>query len=80
MLWTKVEDRLHAVMDQFGYSYYHLDGPGPRAAVETIVGDRTWTYYMFLLAPEPVDDDFWARMNEWRSTLEAASIDRRAGK
>ena len=80
VLWTKVEDRLHAVMDQFGYSYYHLDGPGPRAAVETIVGDRTWTYYMFLLAPEPVDDDFWARMNEWRGTLEAASIDRRAGK
>lgn len=75
VLWTKVEDRLHAVMDQFGYSYYHLDGPGPREAVETIVGDRTWTYYMFLLAPEPVDDAFWSRMNEWRTSLEAATID-----
>jgi FkbM family methyltransferase len=46
VLWTKVEDRLHAVMDQFGYSYYHLNGPGPREATETIVGDQTWTYYM----------------------------------
>lgn len=75
VLWSLVEDRLHAVMDQFGYTYYHLDGPGPRQAVETIVGDSTWTYYMFLLAPQPVDDAFWQRMNHWRQTLEASTID-----
>jgi FkbM family methyltransferase len=76
VLWQLVEDRLHAVMDQYGYSYYHLNGPGPRTATETIVGDSTWEYYMFLLAPEPVDDAFWDRMNAWRATLEATPTTR----
>jgi len=26
---------------------------------------------MFLFAPEPVDDEFWARMNAWREALES---------
>lgn len=72
VLWSLVEDRLHDVMDQFGYTYYHLNGPGPREAAERIVGDSTWTYYMFLLAPEPVDDAFWQRMNDWRTALEGS--------
>jgi FkbM family methyltransferase len=76
VLWSLVEERLHAVMDEFGYSYYHLNGPGPREPVETIVGDASWTYYMFLLAPEPVDDAFWQRMNAWRETLGTTTIDR----
>jgi len=75
VLWSLVEDRLHKVMDEFGYTYYHLDGPGPRPAVERIVGDRTWTYYMYLLAPEPVDDAFWERMNSWRGALETSTIE-----
>ncbi len=70
VLWSRVEDRLHAVMDQFDYTYYHLNGPGPRPAAETIVGDSTSTHFMFLLAPEPVDGAFWARMNAWRAALE----------
>ena len=72
VLWSLVEDRLHAVMDQFGYTYYHLNGPGPRPATEKIVGDSTWVYYMFLLAPEPVDDAFWQRMNDWRIALDTS--------
>jgi FkbM family methyltransferase len=76
VLWSLVEDRLHAVMDEFGYTYYHLDGPGPREATETIVGDKTWTHYMFLLTPEPVDDAFWERMNAWREALEASATER----
>jgi FkbM family methyltransferase len=71
VLWSLVEDRLHAVMDEFGYTYYHLNGPGPRPATEKIVGDSTWTYYMFLLTPEPVDGAFWDRMNAWREALQA---------
>jgi FkbM family methyltransferase len=73
VLWSLVEDRLHDVMDEFGYTYYHLNGPGPREATERIVGDKTWTYYMFLLAPEPMDDSFWERMNAWRTTLERST-------
>jgi FkbM family methyltransferase len=76
VLWSLVEERLHAVMDQFGYTYYHLNGPGPRPSTEKIVGDSTWTYYMFLLTPEPVDDSFWDRMNAWRETLETSTIER----
>jgi len=70
VLWSLVEDRLHDVMDRYGYTYYHLNGPGPRPATERIVGDRTWQHYMFLLAPEPVDDAFWSRMTAWRKALQ----------
>ena len=76
VLWSLVEDRLHAVMDEFGYTYYHLNGPGPRAATEKIVGDSTWTYYMFLLTPEPVDAAFWDRTDAWREALEESTVDR----
>ena len=34
-----------------------------------MVGDDTWTYYMFLFAPEPVGEDFWDRMTQWREVL-----------
>jgi len=74
VLWSLVEDRLHDVMDEYGYSYYHLNGPGPREAAERIVGDSTWTYYMFLMAPEPVNDAFWDRMNDWRAALDRSTI------
>jgi len=74
VLWSLVEERLHAVMDEFGYSYHHLDGPGPRAATDTIVGDSTWTHYMFLLTPEPVDAAFWERMNAWRTALDSSTV------
>jgi FkbM family methyltransferase len=74
VLWSLVEDRLHAVMDPYGYSYYHLNGPGPREATERIVGDSTWTHFMFLMAPEPVDEAFWNRMNAWRLALDAAVV------
>ncbi|HEY6793700.1 MAG TPA: FkbM family methyltransferase [Kineosporiaceae bacterium] len=76
VLWSLVEDRLHAVMDQFGYTYYHLNGPGPRPATQQIVGDSTWTHYMFLLAPEPVGDEFWRRMDGWREVLNGSTIRR----
>ena len=76
VLWSLVEDRLHAVMDEFGYTYYHLNGAGPREATEKIVGDSTWTYYMFLLTPEPVDAAFWDRMNAWRETLALSTTQR----
>jgi FkbM family methyltransferase len=76
VLWSLVEERLHAAIDPFGYTYYHLDGPGPRLATEKIVGDSTWTYYMFLLAPEPVGDAFWDRMNAWRERLDTSTITR----
>jgi FkbM family methyltransferase len=78
VLWSLVEERLHAVIDEFGYTYYHLNGPGPRPATEKIVGDQTWTHYMFLLTPEPVDDAFWDRMNAWRDALGHSTIERPA--
>lgn len=74
VLWTHVEDRLHAVMDEFDYHYYHLDGPGPRAEVQRMVGDATWTYFMFLLAPEPVGENLWQRMNAWRTRMAGTAV------
>jgi FkbM family methyltransferase len=69
VLYGLSEDGLHSVMDQHGYTIYHLNGPGPRPVVERMVGDPTWTFYMFLFAPEPVGEDFWERMGQWRATL-----------
>ena len=71
VLYGLSEDNLHEVMDPHGYTIYHLNGPGPRPVVDRMVGDSTWVYYMFLFAPEPVDDEFWARMNAWREALES---------
>ena len=69
VLYGKSEDSLHAVMDQHGYTIYHLNGPGPRPVVDRMVGDDTWAFYMFLFAPEPVGEDFWDRMSQWREVL-----------
>lgn len=71
VLHGRVEERLHAVMDGLGYTYYHLDGPGPHESVEKIVGDPTSTHFMFLFSPEPVGPEFWDRMNDWRGRLSA---------
>ena len=69
VLYGLSEDSLHAVMDRHGYTIYHLNGPGPRPVVKRMVGDDSWIYYMFLFAPEPVGEDFWDRMAQWREVL-----------
>jgi hypothetical protein len=71
VLYNLSEASLHEVMDPHGYTIYHLNGPGPLQPVERMVGDKTWTYYMFMFAPEPVDDGFWERMTAWRAALDS---------
>jgi FkbM family methyltransferase len=71
VLYNLSEASLHEVMDPHGYTIYHLNGAGPREPVERMVGDKTWTYYMFMFAPEPVDAAFWDRMGAWRTALDS---------
>ncbi len=68
-------ERLHEVMDPLGYTYYHLDGPGPRPVASRFVGDASGAAaFMYLLAPEPVGDHFWERMNAWAQVLRASTV------
>lgn len=68
------EQRLQAVMEPHGYCYYHLDGPGPRPVTETITADPDGKSFMYLLAPTPVPDELWSRMNAWRQVLAASRV------
>jgi FkbM family methyltransferase len=69
-----VEERLTAVMDPFGYTAYHLDGPGPLPVADVIVGDSTGAAFMYLFSPQPLPDSVWERMNQWRTTLEGSTL------
>ncbi len=68
-------DRLHEVMDPLGYTYYHLDSPGPRPATTRFIGDTSEAAaFMYLLAPQPVEASFWERMNTWAQVLRASTV------
>jgi FkbM family methyltransferase len=58
----RVEERLTEVMTPFGYHWYHVTDHVPYQEATQIAGDRTYQYLMWLFAPEPVDDDFWAAL------------------
>ncbi len=70
VLYGRSEQELRAALAPHGYTAYHLTGPGPLPEVAVIEGDPTGKHFMFLLAPEPVGDHFWRRMNAWQSALE----------
>jgi FkbM family methyltransferase len=74
VLWGRVEERLHAVMDPLGYTYYHLNGEPPLQPQDRIVGDRSYENLMWLLAPTPVDDALWQRITEWRQVIDASTL------
>ncbi len=68
-------ERLHEVMDPLGYTYYHLNGAGPRPATTQFVGDASAAAaFMYLLAPQPVEDAFWERMNAWAQVLRDSTV------
>lgn len=74
VLAERVEERLMAVLAPYGYSYYHLDGPGRLRPAERIVGDPTYAHLMYLALPEPAPQALWDRMAAWRDTLTASTV------
>ena len=67
---------LDAAMEGHGYTYHHIDGPGPRPVAEQIVGKDGGD--MYLLAPQPVPDSVWAAMNAWREVLAGVRLAQRS--
>ncbi len=70
----RVEDRMMEVIRDWDYCWYFLDGPGPLTPVDTIVGDPTHTNLMFLLTPQPLDDDYWSCAQAWTTAFQTAEV------
>jgi FkbM family methyltransferase len=63
---------LAEVMAPHGYTWYHLRGDAGHAPVDRLDGDPDYMDLMYLLAPRPVDADFWARAAAWRTALDGS--------
>lgn len=68
----ETERQLTEAVIDWGYTWYHLDGPGPLPSRAAIEGDPTMRDFMWLFAPEPVDESFWGRSVQWAEALAAA--------
>jgi FkbM family methyltransferase len=74
VLYGRVEEPIMELMRPHGYYWYHLAGDPPYQPQDQIVGDNTYQCLMWLLTPEPVDDKFWARAAEWRSSVDKLKV------
>ncbi|WP_328476486.1 FkbM family methyltransferase [Actinoplanes sp. NBC_00393] len=64
------EDRLAAVMAQFGYHWFHVTSEVPYQERTEIEGDRTYEHLMWLFTPEVPDERFWAAVRTRTVDLE----------
>jgi FkbM family methyltransferase len=78
VLYGRRPGELAEVMAPHGYTYYHLRGDAEPQPVPDLAGDRDGTYFMYLLAPRPVDSRFWSRTAVWRAALERTARSRPA--
>jgi FkbM family methyltransferase len=65
----RVEERLTEVVTPFGYHWYHVTDHLPYQEATQIAGDKTYQHLMWLFAPEPLDDDFWAALRARTAAL-----------
>jgi FkbM family methyltransferase len=74
VLYRRVEEPIMELMRPLGYHWYHLAGDPPYRPQDRIVGDNTYQCLMWLLTPEPLDDEFWARVSAWRPGVDRAGV------
>lgn len=70
----QTEQELAEVVEPWGYTWYHLTAGDELKPAERIVGDPTFTHFMYLLVPEPLGEDYWSRVREWTAALEATPL------
>lgn len=70
----QTERELNEVVEPWGYTWYHLTAGDELAPSAEIVGDPTFTHFMYLLVPEPLGADYWSRVREWAAALEATPL------
>lgn len=63
------EDRLAEAMAPHGYHWYPITDEVPYQAATVIEGDRTYQHLMWLFAPEPPDEAFWAGVTAHRAAI-----------
>ncbi len=63
------EDRLAEAMAPHGYSWYPITDDVPYRRATVIEGDRTYQHLMWLFAPEPPDEGFWAAVTAHRTAI-----------
>jgi FkbM family methyltransferase len=73
VLHGRVEEPIMELMRPFGYHWYHLAGDPPYRPRDRIVGDNTYRCLMWLLTPDPVDKEFWARVSAWRVAVDGTA-------
>lgn len=66
-------DELATVIQDWGYTWYNLDGPGPLEPRDRIVGNPGFDNYMWLFTPEPPQDAFWSLAQAWHEALAATA-------
>ncbi len=69
----RVEERLTEALTPHGYHWYHITDEVPYQAATVIEGDRTYRHLMWLFAPEPPGDAFWAAVRTWRAEIAATA-------
>jgi hypothetical protein len=65
----RTEARLTEVMAPFGYHWYHVTDKIPWTRAQTIVGDQTHRHLMWLFAPQPAGERFWAAVRSYQAAL-----------
>jgi FkbM family methyltransferase len=69
VLFGRVEERLTEVLAPYGYHWYHITDEVPYRLTTVIEGDRSYDHLMWLFAPEPPDDAFWAAVTTRRKQI-----------
>ena len=64
-----VEEPLSELLQKWSYRWYHLTEDLPPPSPDQIAGDPSYTYFMYLFAPEPLDEPLLERVRAWRTAL-----------
>jgi hypothetical protein len=68
----RVEKRLTEALAPHGYHWFHITSEVPYRQATVIEGDSTYKHLMWLFAPEPPDDAFWAAVTARRAAIAEA--------
>lgn len=72
----RTEERLTEILAPLGYHWYPITDQIPLLPADRIVGDSTYRHLMWMFAPEPPGDDFWAAMRWHEAVLATCTVDR----
>ncbi|MCY9787725.1 FkbM family methyltransferase [Nocardiopsis sp. EMB25] len=75
-----LEERLMALLDPLGYTWYPVGGPPPYEAREEIAGRASPAWErMWMFTPVPAPEEFWRSVGAWRRALDVCVPGARRG-